>query len=312
MLIAIISIIIGLTLLIWSADRLVEHASIFALNLGISTFLVGIIIIGFGTSAPELFVSALAALENKGNLALGNALGSNITNIGLVLGSAALISTMQLRKQTITKDIPMVILSGIIAVALIWDGLLSTIDGIILLGLLIGFLIWSAKQSSEPPEELDDIEKTGSTALHLAWTVGSIILLVAASKLLVNGAIYIAQEMGISELIIGLTIVAIGTSLPELAAAVAAARKNAHDMIIGNIIGSNIFNTLGVLGLTGVMRATDIDTNALWRDFPIMFTFTLALLVFGLIKQRFGRFEGIVLLLAYASYVCYLSITTLS
>ena len=307
---------------------LVDNASEFAHQMGISTFLVGIVIVGFGTSAPEMFVSAMAALENKGNLALGNALGSNITNIGLVLGSAALVRGLPVTQTTARIDIPIVIATGVISIFLVSDGLLSNTDGIVLLSLLVGYLIWSAKFSEgfggelvieeivSDPHELDlsriDHPRGKSKTAALAWTFGSILLLMLASKLLVQGAVTIATALGVGELIIGLTIVAIGTSLPELAAAIAAARKGVHDMIIGNIIGSNVFNTLGVLGITGVIQATAIDTGALWRDFPVMFIFTILMFVFALSQGKFSRREGAVLLTGYVVYICYLVFSAIS
>ena len=315
MLIPIALILVGFFLLMWSADLLVDNASILAARLGISTFLIGVIIIGFGTSAPELFVSAVAALENKGNLALGNALGSNITNIGLVLGSAALIKSLPVTKSAARIDIPIVIIFGIISIALVADGLLSHWDGFILLILLAAYLVWTARHSNDVGSETeleasatDSAEESSSksTLSVLAITVTSIVLLMLASQMLVKGAVAIAQILGVGELVIGLTIVAIGTSLPELAAAIAAARKGVHDMIIGNIIGSNIFNTLGVLGLTGALRATEIDTSALWRDFPVMLAFTLIMFVFAFTRGILSRREGAIMLLGYFAYLAYL------
>ena len=328
MLTAILFVMLGFFLLIWSADLLVDNASEFARQVGISTFLVGIIIVGFGTSAPEMFVSAMAALEDKGNLALGNALGSNITNIGLVLGSAALVRALPVTQTTARLDLPIVIITGVIAIYMVMDGLLSNVDGVILITLLIAYLVWSATHSQgaggemvieevvADPHELDlsriDHPRGKSRTATLVWTLGSIILLMLASKLLVTGAVTIAQHLGVGELIIGLTIVAVGTSLPELAAAIAAARKGVHDMIIGNIIGSNIFNTLGVLGITGVIQATEIDTSALWRDFPVMFAFTILMFIFALTKGSFSRHEGAILVSGYVVYICYLVYSTIS
>lgn len=304
-------VLVGFFLLMWSADLLVDNASELAGNIGMSTFLVGIIIVGFGTSAPELFVSAMASLEGKGNLALGNALGSNITNIGMVLGCAALVRTLPVGRSTATRDIPFVLFTGVLAILLVVDGVLSFIDGLILLSTLVGYLLWSARSQRTQESEVaatpaNNTKNRKSTAVYAAWTVVSIIILMAASKMLVSGAVTIAEYFGVGELIIGLTIVAIGTSLPELAAAIAAARKGVHDMIIGNIIGSNVFNTLGVLGLTGALKTTEIDTSALWRDFPVMFAFTLSMLMFALIKGRFSRTEGAILLTGYSGYVGYL------
>jgi len=305
---AITLVIVGFVLLIWSADVLVDNASDLAGKLGVSNFLIGVVIVGFGTSAPELFVSAMAALEDKGNLALGNALGSNITNIGLVLGSAALVRMMPVDRQTAKRDIPMVIIAGLVSVGLLLDGTLGHIDGLILLAMLVAYLIYSAKNN---PSQASDqvVESNNSIAISAAWTIGSILVLMVASRILVEGAITIAEFFHVSELMIGLTIVAIGTSLPELAAAIAAARKGVHDMIIGNIVGSNVFNTLGVLGLTGTLRATGIDQEVLQRDFPIMFAFTVFMLVFALIKGGFGRREGAILLGGYLAYLGYLLVT---
>ncbi len=308
-------VLVGFFLLIWSADLLVDNASELAGNLGISTFLVGIVVVGFGTSAPELFVSAMASLEGKGNLALGNALGSNITNIGMVLGCAALVRTLPVSRSTATRDLPIVLLAGVLAILLILDGLLSFLDGILMLGVLIGYLVWSSTtqqnqqstpSASDPAANAVNSDNKKSTAFYAVLTIFSIVILMVASKILVTGAVTIAEYFGVGELIIGLTIVAIGTSLPELAAAIAAARKGVHEMIIGNIIGSNVFNTLGVLGLTGALQATEIDTSALWRDFPVMFAFTILMLIFALTKGRFGRTQGAILLTGYLAYIGYL------
>lgn len=320
-------IVAGFFLLMWSADLLVDNASELGHRLGVSSFLIGIVVIGFGTSAPEMFVSAVAALKDQGNLALGNALGSNITNIGLVLGLAALLRPLPVTATTARKDIPIVISVGAIAIFLVSDGVLSHIDGFFLLALLICYLVWSARNSEgfggEPsienlandPHELDlsrlNHPKGKSTKTAIMWTIGSIILLMIASQMLVEGAVTIARSLGVSNLVIGLTIIAIGTSLPELAAAIAAARKGAHDMIIGNIIGSNVFNTLGVLGLTGAIQTTQIDTTALARDFPIMLLFTIAMFLFANSKGHFSRREGATMLTAYVVYICYLVFTAL-
>ncbi len=289
---------------------MVDNASELACKLGVSTFLIGVVIVGFGTSAPELFVSAMAALENKGNLALGNALGSNITNIGLVLGAAAIVRTLPIDRTSATRDIPMVIVAGLVSVALLLDGKLGHIDGLILLVILIAYLIYSAKSNASCEQNHSDSAKNEhSLAMSAAWTVGSILILMAASRILVIGAVNIAEFFNVSELVIGLTIVAIGTSLPELAAAIAAARKGVHDMIIGNIVGSNVFNTLGVLGLTGALRATEIDSGVLMRDFPIMFAFTGFMLFFALTKGNFGRMAGTIMLGGYVAYLGFLLLT---
>lgn len=301
---------------------MVDNASNLASQLGVSTFLVGVIVVGFGTSAPELFVSAVAALQDRGNLALGNALGSNITNIGLVLGSAALVRALPVSSATAKIDLPLVIVSGVLAIVFVLDGLLSRSDGLILLVVLLAYLLWTAKSSndgndesaienlSDKPDQANsgqlESPENKSLTKNTVLTIVSIVVLMAASRMLVTGSVDIAEFFGVGELIIGLTIVAIGTSLPELAAAIAAARKGVHDMIIGNIIGSNVFNTLGVLGVTGTLKATEIDTSALARDFPIMFIFSAVMLVFALTKGMFSRFDGGVLVVGYLAYLGYL------
>ena len=322
LLISVALVLTGFILLIWSADLLVDNASNLASQLGVSTFLVGVIVVGFGTSAPELFVSAVAALQDRGNLALGNALGSNITNIGLVLGSAALVRALPVSSATAKIDLPLVIVSGVLAIVFVLDGLLSRSDGLILLVVLLAYLLWTAKSSndgndesaienlSDKPDQANsgqlESPENKSLTKNTVLTIVSIVVLMAASRMLVTGSVDIAEFFGVGELIIGLTIVAIGTSLPELAAAIAAARKGVHDMIIGNIIGSNVFNTLGVLGVTGTLKATEIDTSALARDFPIMFIFSAVMLVFALTKGMFSRFEGGVLVVGYLAYLGYL------
>lgn len=313
LLIPIALILAGFLLLIWSADLLVDNASVLASRLGVSTFIVGVVIIGFGTSAPEMFVSAMAAIDNKGNLALGNALGSNITNIGLVLGCAALIGSLAVSKSAARKDIPIVVATGVLAVLLCIDGTLSNVDGYLLLAVLAGYLIWSGisdKKNNDADETPDD-DNSKSTLYYVGLTILSIVVLMTASKMLVSGSVTIAKMLGVGELMIGLTVVAVGTSLPELAASIAAARRQAHDMLIGNIIGSNIFNTLGVLGIMGVIRPTDIDLNALARDFPIMFAFTLFILVLALTKRSFSRTSGAIMVTGYVAYICYLVITAI-
>ena len=309
------AILVGFVLLMKSADLLVENAAELALRLGISTFFVGVVIIGFGTSAPEMFVSAMAALENKGNLAVGNALGSNITNIGLVLGSAALINSISISRESALADIPVLILTGLLGAYFIIDGNLSNLDGWVLLVVLGAYLYWSANNGTSIPDlaELESSHHSDATMSKLiTMTVVSIAILLIASRALVFGAVSVAEFFGVSDLIIGLTIVAIGTSLPELAAAIAAARKNVHDMIFGNIIGSNVFNILAVLGITGTIQATVIETDVIWRDFPVMLGLTGLMLVFALTRKKFSRIEGAALLLIYLAYLLYLVFGTVN
>ncbi len=303
------AVLFGFIVLMKSADMLVDNATELALRLGISTFLVGVLIIGFGTSAPEMFVSAMAALENKGNLAVGNALGSNITNIAVVLGLAAVINRVPVARDSAISEIPILILTGVIGAYFLLDGELGLVDGAVLLIVLMTYLYWSSQNGSNAVE-MEEIEKHShaerTTSALITLSAFSIILLMLASKVLVFGAVEIAEFFGVSDLVIGLTVVAIGTSLPELAAAIAAARRKVHDMIIGNIIGSNVFNVLGVLGITGVIQTTQVEPAVIWRDFPVMLGITVLMLVIALTRKSFGRIEGIALLSIYAAYVSYL------
>ena len=308
----IVAIIIALFFLVWSADQLVKYASSLANKLGVTPFLIGVVIIGFGTSAPELFVSGLASLEGKGGLAIGNALGSNIANIGLVLGAAACITAIPLSLRMIKVEIPLIFVSALIAIGLLFDGTLSLLDGIIMSALLVTYLVWSALSNRNNDEPEDTDEESSSLSKDIAWTIASLVILIGSSKLLVYGAVNIATAMGVSELIIGLTIIAIGTSLPELAASVAAVRQKSSSMIIGNIIGSNTFNTLGVLGLAGIVRETGVDSAVLSRDFLFLFALMALLFIFVLKNRQLDRWQGVVLICSYFGYLGYLIISGLN
>lgn len=315
------TVIVALFLLVWSADQLVEYASNLANKLGVTPFLIGVIIIGFGTSAPELFVSGLASLEGKGNLAIGNALGSNIANLGLVLGTAACITAIPLSLRMIKVEIPMIFASALIAVVLLFDGNLSMLDGVLMATLLLIYLTWSALSNRSHADHLETegevegfYQAKGSSSISkdILWTVASLALLIGSSKLLVHGAVNIATAMGVSELIIGLTIIAIGTSLPELAASIAAVKQKSSSMIVGNIIGSNTFNTLGVLGLTGIVKETQVDAAVLSRDFLLLFALMTLLFIFVLKNRQLARWQGAALLCFYFGYLGYLILTSLN
>ena len=313
------AVIVGLLLLIWSADRFVDGASQFARIFGLSLLLVGILIVGFGTSAPEMLVASIAALEGNSGLGIGNAIGSNISNIVLILGITAIIVPLSVKHQVVKVELPLVLGAGILAFALLWDGTLSRMDGIILMtslfvvmGLLT-YLTVQRKQQHSPltndvaqnSEASNPAEKQQRLPYAILWTIIGLILLIVSSKLLVWGAVNIAQAFGISDLIIGLTIIAIGTSLPELAASIISARKQQVDMAVGNVVGSNLFNTLGVLALPGLLRPDSIPVEALQRDFPIMIGITLLLLVFSFgywQRYRLTRWKGIVLFALFIAY----------
>jgi cation:H+ antiporter len=321
MILAIGAIITGLVLLVWSADKFVDGAAATAKHLGMPTLLIGMVIIGFGTSAPELAVSAIAAADGNSGLALGNAYGSNITNIALIVGLTAVIAPIAIHSQVIRKELPLLIVLTLIAGIQLLDGELSRLDGIVLLAVFAAVMGWSIYQgmkgktdalASEISSEPSQLAMPLKTAI--IWLVIGLIFLIASSRLLVWGAIDIAQALGVSDLIIGLTIVAIGTSLPELASALAAVRKNEHDLILGNILGSGIFNTLAVVGLAATIHPLSIDAEVLYRDWTLMLVLTAGLLLMGLTGRRrlISRFDGVILLLAYVTYTGYLFSTVVS
>lgn len=317
MLMAIGAIIAGLVLLVWSADKFVEGAAATAKHLGMPTLLIGMVIIGFGTSAPELAVSAMAASDGNPGLALGNGYGSNITNIALIVGLTAIIAPIAVHSQVIRKELPLLLVLTLIAGAQLLDGELSRLDGGVLLGVFAAVMGWSIYQGYQGKEdplagdtETEMIAHPMPLKSSIIWLVVGLVLLIVSSRILVWGAVTIAQSLGISDLIIGLTIVAIGTSLPELASALAAVKKNEHDLILGNILGSGIFNTLAVVGLAAVIKPLSVAPEVLYRDWTLMFGLTLALLVmgFGLTGWRklISRVDGALLLLVYVGYTGYL------
>jgi len=310
MLLFIAAVIIGLAVLVWSADRFVTGAVATALKLGMTPMMVGLTVVAFGTSAPELIVSATAAFEGASHLAVGNAIGSNIANIGLVLGLTALVSAIPLKESILKVEYPILIIATLLATALIWDGLLDPVDGLVLLLVLTGSLIALAKLQKDPIEDLEEIEETRSISPTRAYTLlaVSLILLLISSKVLVWGATGIAESLGVSEIIIGLTIVAIGTSLPELAASIASALKGHHDLALGNVIGSNLFNLLAVLALPALINPPTLDQEVLNRDYLTMLVMTIALAIAAFILRAFnhnyiGRVLGSVLFACYIGYL---------
>lgn len=311
MLTAYLAVIAGLVILVWSADRFVLGAAASARNLGMSPLLIGMTIVSLGTSAPEIFVSATASLSGSGTLAIGNALGSNIANVGLVLGITALIAPLPIQSRMLKKEIPILLLVTVIAGLVIQDLNISFWDAIVMLICLAITLFWLFNESSEQEiggldeEEAEAIAHM-STGKSLFWLAIGLIALMFSSKILVWGAVEIARTYGISELVIGLTIIAIGTSLPELAASVASALKGHHDIAIGNVVGSNIFNLLAVMPIPGLVATTYVEQEVLYRDYGTMLGITLVLIGFIYLfrqKGRVGRSAGSLLLLGYVSYL---------
>ncbi len=317
MVLAAAAILLGFIVLVWSADKFVDGAAATASHFGMPSLLVGMVIVGFGTSAPEMVVSAMAALDGKPDLALGNALGSNIVNTGLILGITALITPILVSSKIVRKEIPLLIAICCLLGGLLWDGNLSRVDAIILLVgffMVIGWSIYSGLKSNDDSLnqefEAELKEKAMPIGRAVFWLVLGFILLLASSRLLVWGAVNVAHALGVSDLVIGLTIVALGTSLPELAASVAAVRKGEHDIAIGNVVGSNMFNLLAVVGIAGVIAPMPtFAPEVLTRDWITMMGLTLLLLAmaFGFKKQgRINRVEGGFLLLLFAAYNSYL------
>jgi cation:H+ antiporter len=309
-----LAIIAGFALLVWGADRFVMGASATARNLGVSPLIIGLTIVGFGTSAPEMLVSAMAAWSGNPNMGIGNALGSNITNIGLVLGVTAIITPLSVRSETLKREFPLLFAVMLIALALLLDGRMDRFDGVVLLIGMISLVYWMValglreRRNSDPmsSEYTDEIPAHMPMVRAIFWLVVGMVILLGSSRLLVWGSVNVAQWFGISDLIIGLTIVAIGTSLPELAASVMSALKGEHDIAVGNVLGSNMFNLLAVLGMPGLIQPTDTPPELMSRDFPAMIALTIALFVmsYGFLKPgRVTRLEGALLLLGYLAYL---------
>lgn len=306
------AVIGGLVCLALSADLFVNAATVTAHHAKIPPLLIGMIIVGFGTSAPEMVISVLASSHGNGGLAIGNAFGSNIANIALILGVAALVRPLLFHSRVLRHELPVLTGVTLIAAVLLADGYLSRIDALILFALFAGLMGWSIRQGlGHRPDayatEIDHELKVRNLPLKRALVelVAGIVLLIVSSRVIVWGAVEIAHLMGVSDLIIGLTIVAFGTSLPEMASSVAAVRKGEHDIAVGNVIGSNLFNTLAVVGLAGIVRPFNIERVVLTRDCPVMMGLTVSLFVlgFGFRGQgKINRLEAILLLLAYVIY----------
>lgn len=312
------SIILGFVLLIWGADRFVIGAAALARNLGISPLLIGLTIVGFGTSAPEILVSGMAALQGNPGLAIGNAVGSNIANIGLIIGFTALVAPLIVKSDILRREFPLLLVVCVGVYLLLLDGSLDRIDGILMLAGLIATLfmvvhIGRQRAAKDPLEKEfeDEIPSNLSTFAASMWFVAGLTLLLLASRMLVWGAVSVATLFGVSDLIIGLTIVAIGTSLPELAASVVSTLKGEDDIAVGNVIGSNIYNMLAVLCVPALVAPTGVDEMVLTRDIPLMLTLTIAFLIMGWGRKgngRISRIEGAVLLACFVAYQAWLYI----
>jgi cation:H+ antiporter len=304
-----IAILLGFIGLIWSADRFVDGSATIASRFGISKLIIGLTVVAFGTSAPEVVVSISSSLKDSGDLAIGNAIGSNLANIGLVLGITALIAPLPIKTHILKQEF--LIMLGVFALAgvFLFDSKLSLLEGIILVSLLLPLLLWIAYSKKQHPEDEEDLPEITSLNAGILWFFVGLSLLIASAEILVWGAKIVALELGVSPLIIGLTVVAIGTSLPELAASVMSALKGHHDIAIGNVIGSNIFNLLLVMGIAPIIKPLAMDAEVFSRDFAAMSIIALFLggaMWFSYLKNKgssqLGRLAGIALLLLYASY----------
>ncbi len=302
------AIIGGLVMLTWSADRFVTGAAATARALGMSLLLIGLTIVSFGTSAPEILVSAIAAATGAGGLAVGNALGSNIANVGLVLGFTALIAPVIVPPALFRREFVLLLLASGLAGVVLFNLRLTFLDAVSLLAFLVLVLWLFVSQGRKSPEsaeiEHEVADEVPQMPLRKAifLLVTGLLLLLVSSRILVWGGTEMARLLGVSDVVIGLTVVAIGTSLPELAAAVASALKGHHDIAIGTVVGSNLFNLLAVLALPGLFAEIPLEAITFWRDYMVMASLTVLLFIFSWTpprEPRVGRAEGGVLLVAY-------------
>lgn len=312
MLVPILALVFGLAALIWGADRFVMGAASTARYFGMPALLIGMLIVGFGTSAPELLVSGIASYRGNSGLALGNAYGSNIANIALILGVTALISPIAVKSSVLRTELPILSIVSLGAVWQILDRKVSRPEAIVLLIVFASCVGWSLWTSARSPKDALGEEIEAELAAQdlpirkaILWLIVGLVVLTVSSRILVWGAVEIATSLGVSDLIIGLTILAIGTSLPELASSVMATRRGEHDIALGNVLGSNLFNTLAVVGLAGLIGEIHCDQALLTRDVPVMLGLTFLLFVFGygfLGPGRINRFEGLILLTIFIGY----------
>ncbi len=307
----------GLLLMVWSAGWFIEGSAAVAKHVGMPPLLIGMIVVGFGTSMPEILVSGISASQNSPGIALGNAYGSNIANIGLILGVTALISPVAVHSRVLRSELPLLALVTALATVQAFDKEVSFMDALVLLALFLVLMSWSIRKGFKEGE--DSLAKEAEQAIPretkafapaMFRLVAGLVLLIAGSRTTVWGAVGISRFLGISDLVIGLTVVAVGTSLPELVSSVIAARRGEHDIAVGNVLGSNLFNTLAVVGVAGVIHPLAVPPGILYRDLPVMglLTISLFILCYGFQGRpgRINRWEGLALLLSYTVYTLYL------
>ena len=300
----------GFVAVVWGADRFVYGAAGLASNFGVSRVMIGLTVVAFGTSAPEMLVSAMAAAAGSGEMGIGNAIGSNITNVTLVLGASAVVGALGIHSRLLVREIPILFLSMAVSWWFLWDGELSRVEGLILLVGLVGMLVWLSMEGAKARSDTgrsafddDDIPDSLPTGKAVPLFLVGLVFLLVGSRILVWGAVELALSLGVTELVVGLTLVALGTSLPELAASVAASRRGEQDIAVGNVVGSNIFNLLGVLALPGIIAPGAVSRSVVIRDFPIMLGATLLLLFMALNERNeLGPKRGITLVVAFVVY----------
>ena len=322
MLASVAAVVAGLALLVWSADRFVLGASATARDLGVAPIVIGLVIIGFATSSPEMLVAAFAAWQGNPGLGIGNAVGSNIANIALILGASALVAPLACGSRILNRELPLLFLVTLLAAGLMFDRMLGRLEGTILLvtlAIAVALLLRQALVERDTPDDplaaelAEQIPAGMPLPRALAWLAAGFAVLLISSRMLVWGGVNIAEALGVSDLVIGLTVVAVGTSLPELAAAVASVLKKEYDLVLGNVIGSNLFNTLAVLGLPALISPGLIPPEVLTRDLPVMGALTLLLLPVLAHRRgrpgRIGRGEGLLLVSCFVGYQGYLFAT---
>lgn len=298
----------GLIALYFGADWLVKGASRLAISLNIQPVVVGLTVVAFGTSMPEFVVSFIGALKGLPDIALGNIVGSNIANIGLILGLSAIIFPLSVHMKLVSFETPFMILASALLFVVSIDGAISRVDSILFAAIFTAYIVYtiraSKKEAAEVKKEYREfLQKRDSIAKDIVFIIAGLAVLIAGAEMLVRSAVSLARAIGISELIIGMTIVAVGTSLPELATSTVAAFKKEPDISIGNIVGSNIFNILFILGITGTIRPVGVNPEALKLHMPVMIFIALALFIFMKTGGTISRRKGAALLLMYAGYI---------
>ena len=300
-------VVIGIVLLYFGGEVLVKYSSRLALTLRMSPFVIGLTIVAFGTSSPELLASLVATLQGAPDLAAGNVIGSNIANLGFILGLSALIYPLRATSRFIRREVPFMIFAVIILVPLSLDLTISRVEGVILFGLLVLYLFYLFKsEASEDDEFVQEYGQNKSAKGSVLGVIGGVALLVLGAQILVTSAIAIARDFGVSERVIGLSLVAFGTSLPELASSLVAAMKREGNILLGNLIGSNIFNVLGILGLTAIITPIEVSPSIVRFDLWVAIGISVVVLPFLTTQLRIERWEGVVLLVAYLGYIAFL------